>query len=177
MQRAVADVHARGLVMLRPSPSDRGSFVLEERHGDLGPCSLLWEQAFQVVVGQNRPKTVGDGRAQRTHVWMGCAWRQGGPRRLEVTKIRLRSTWVRRSKHSSGAPFAATVTAHRHHPFAMSWAARSPMTTDGAWVWPRMISGITEASATRRQWTPRTRSSGSTTEASSSPIRAVDVGW
>ena len=56
-------------------------------------------------------------------------------------------------------------------------AAFSPMTIDTAWVCPRMMSGITDASATRRPCTPRTRNSSSTTEAASVPIRAVPTGW
>jgi hypothetical protein len=55
-------------------------------------------------------------------------------------------------------------------------AAFSPISTLGAWVWPRMIVGITDASATRSPSTPRTRSSGSTTLASSLPIRHVPTG-
>ena len=39
-----------------------------------------------------------------------------------------------------------------------------------------MIVGITDASATRSPSTPRTRSSGSTTLASSLPIRHVPTG-
>ncbi len=53
----------------------------------------------------------------------------------------------------------------------------SPTTIDGAFVCPRMISGNTDASATRSPVTPRTRSSGSTTEPASDPILAVEVGW
>ena len=49
--------------------------------------------------------------------------------------------------------------------------------TVGAWVWPRMIRGITEASTTRSPSRPRTRSSESTTAASSLPIRQVPTGW
>jgi len=48
--------------------------------------------------------------------------------------------------------------------------------TLGAWVCPRMIVGITEASATRNPRTPRTRNCGSTTLASSRPIRQVPTG-
>ena len=55
-------------------------------------------------------------------------------------------------------------------------AAFSPISTDGAWVCPRMMLGITDASATRRPSTPRTRSCGSTTLASSLPIRQVPTG-
>ena len=47
----------------------------------------------------------------------------------------------------------------------------------GAFVLPRVIVGITEASITRRPSTPRTRSSGSTTASSSVPIRQVPTGW
>ena len=42
-----------------------------------------------------------------------------------------------------------------------------------AFVLPRVIVGITEASATRRPSKPYTRSCGSTTE----PIAQVEVGW
>ena len=55
-------------------------------------------------------------------------------------------------------------------------AAFSPISTLGAWVCPRMIVGITDASATRSPSTPRTRNCGSTTLASSPPIRQVPTG-
>jgi hypothetical protein len=55
-------------------------------------------------------------------------------------------------------------------------AAFSPISTLGACVCPRMIDGITDASATRSPSTPRTRSCGSTTLASSRPIRQVPTG-
>ena len=48
---------------------------------------------------------------------------------------------------------------------------------DAALVLPEVTVGITEASITRKPETPRTRSSGSTTDASSAPIRAVPTGW
>ena len=56
-------------------------------------------------------------------------------------------------------------------------AARSPITTDGAWVCPRMIDGMTEASATRSRSTPRTVRSGAATLSGSDPIRQVPTGW
>ena len=59
----------------------------------------------------------------------------------------------------------------------MRSAARSAIMTVGAWVWPRMIRGITEASTTRNPSRPRTRSSQSTTAASSLPMRQVPTGW
>ncbi len=46
-----------------------------------------------------------------------------------------------------------------------------------ALVLPDTTAGITEASATRSPAIPRTRSSGSTTAPSSSPIRQVQDGW
>ena len=49
--------------------------------------------------------------------------------------------------------------------------------TVGALVLPPMILGMTEASTTRSPSTPRTRSSRSTTESASSPIRQVPTGW
>ena len=55
-------------------------------------------------------------------------------------------------------------------------ATFSPISTLGAWVWPRISVGITDASATRSPRTPRTRSCGSTTLASSLPILAVPTG-
>ena len=47
----------------------------------------------------------------------------------------------------------------------------------GALVLPPGISGMIDASATRRPSTPRTRSCSSTTESSSVPIRQVPTGW
>ena len=49
--------------------------------------------------------------------------------------------------------------------------------TVGAWVWPRVIRGITDASTTRSPSRPRTRSWQSTTAASSLPMRQVPTGW
>src|SRR5262249_61727147 len=55
--------------------------------------------------------------------------------------------------------------------------ARSPIMSVGAFVLPVVTNGITEASATRRPSTPWTRSSGSTTDVSSQPIRHVPTWW
>jgi hypothetical protein len=55
-------------------------------------------------------------------------------------------------------------------------AALAPIRMLGALVWPRMMVGITEASATRSPRTPRTSSSGVTTLAGSWPIRHVPTG-
>ena len=59
----------------------------------------------------------------------------------------------------------------------MRSAARSAIMTVGAWVWPRMRRGITEASTTRNPSRPRTRSSQSTTAPSSLPMRQVPAAW
>jgi hypothetical protein len=48
--------------------------------------------------------------------------------------------------------------------------------TLGAWVCPRMLRGITLASAMRSRAMPRTRSSLSTTEVASLPMRQVPTG-
>jgi len=55
-------------------------------------------------------------------------------------------------------------------------AARSASAITGALVLPRGTLGITDASTTRSASTPRTRSSGSTTDVSSAPIEQVLVG-
>ena len=52
-------------------------------------------------------------------------------------------------------------------------AAFSAIMIVAAFVLPRVIVGITDASATRSPSVPWTRSSGSTTE----PIAHVEVGW
>ena len=49
--------------------------------------------------------------------------------------------------------------------------------TVGACVLPELTNGMTEASATRRPSTPRTRSCGSTTAWSSTPILQVPTWW
>ena len=59
---------------------------------------------------------------------------------------------------------------------AMRSAALAPITMLGAWVCPRMMVGITDASATRSLCTPRTSSRGVTTLAGSVPIRQVPTG-
>jgi len=59
---------------------------------------------------------------------------------------------------------------------AMKSAALAPITMLGAWVCPRMMVGITDASATRSPCTPRTSSRGVTTLAGSVPIRQVPTG-
>ena len=55
--------------------------------------------------------------------------------------------------------------------------ARSAIIMTGAWMLPEVIDGITDASATRRPSTPRTRRRGSTTAPSSLPMRHVPHGW
>ena len=59
----------------------------------------------------------------------------------------------------------------------MRSAAFSATAMVGALVLPRGTDGKIDASTTRRPSTPRTRSSGSTTARSSTPIRHVLVGW
>ena len=67
----------------------------------------------------------------------------------------------------------------RRHARLIRSAARSATIIVGAFVLPPGITGNTDASATRRPATPRTRSSGSSTAWSSSaaPIRQVPTGW
>jgi hypothetical protein len=49
--------------------------------------------------------------------------------------------------------------------------------TVGAWVLAEGIVGMTEASATRKPSTPRTRRSASTTASRPDPIAQVPTGW
>src|SRR6185503_11254235 len=63
------------------------------------------------------------------------------------------------------------------HAARISSAACSATMTVGQFVWPRGNAGITDASTTRSPSIPRTRSSGVTTAASSSPMRQVPTGW
>lgn len=53
----------------------------------------------------------------------------------------------------------------------------SPIIIAGAFVFPPVIPGMIDASATRSPSMPRTRSSGSTTARSSVPIRQVPTAW
>src|SRR5262249_35914271 len=55
--------------------------------------------------------------------------------------------------------------------------ANSPIMMLGALVLAAGIVGMTEASAMRRPWTPRTRSSASTTASAPDPIAQVPTGW
>ena len=84
------------------------------------------------------------------------------------------SVSARHRFHSAGST-VCRQRGRRRQPRIRS-AAISPISTDGAWVWPRTVLGITEASATRSPSIPRTRSCGSTTLASSLPIRQVPSG-
>jgi membrane protease YdiL (CAAX protease family) len=60
---------------------------------------------------------------------------------------------------------------------SMMLAPCSPIIIAGAFVFPPVMAGMTEASATRSPSTPSTRSSGSTTARSSVPIRQVPTAW
>ena len=59
----------------------------------------------------------------------------------------------------------------------MNSAARSPIMIDGAFVFPVVTVGMTDASATRRPSMPCTRSRGPTTAAASPPILHVPTWW
>ena len=52
----------------------------------------------------------------------------------------------------------------------------SPIMIAGAFVWPRTMRGMIDASATRSRSTPRTQRSGVTTAAASMPMRHVPTG-
>lgn len=56
-------------------------------------------------------------------------------------------------------------------------AAFSAIMIVGAFVLPLMSVGMMEASTTRRASSPRTHNRGSTTAASSIPIRHAPTGW
>src|SRR5215472_6037840 len=71
----------------------------------------------------------------------------------------------------AGSSTAAT------QPATSSRDANSPIMMLGALVLAEGIVGMTEASAMRRPWTPRTRSSASTTASSPDPIAQVPAGW
>ena len=58
-------------------------------------------------------------------------------------------------------------------PRRITSAARQAIAIVGPWVLPDGMTGITDVSMTRSPSTPRTRSSGSTTESGSLPIRQV----
>src|SRR5690606_18811656 len=62
-------------------------------------------------------------------------------------------------------------------PAVMISAARKAMAMAGALVLPEGSVGMIEVSTTRTPSTPRTRSSGSTTESASPPMRQVPATW
>jgi hypothetical protein len=59
----------------------------------------------------------------------------------------------------------------------MRLAQCSPIIMAGALVFPPVMLGMIDASATRSPSTPRTRGSGSTNARSSVPIRQVPTAW
>lgn len=56
-------------------------------------------------------------------------------------------------------------------------AARSASESVGAWVLQQVISGMTEASATRNRATPRTRNASSTGAEAARPMAQVPTKW
>ena len=66
-----------------------------------------------------------------------------------------------------------------HQPAAASTMSEhfSPIMIEGAFVFPEVSVGMTEASAIRRCSIPWTRSSSSTTASASRPILHVHTGW
>src|SRR5699024_3474075 len=89
-----------------------------------------------------------------------------------------RSLTLRCTVRSGSAGTAVSAEPDRIHRSSHSTdAARSPMSTVGALVFPLVIRGITAASATLRPATPCTASLGSTTDISSMPILHVPTWW
>lgn len=96
-------------------------------------------------------------------------------------QARFRRAWLSAPDSGSGGnPFpcwSEYQQGHRHQPTAPSSSAHfSPIMSDGALVLPPVMLGMIEASATRSPSMPRTFSAGSTTAASSTPMRQVPTG-
>src|SRR6185312_13809489 len=92
------------------------------------------------------------------------ARRPGGDRAVRRVRARARRPRLTAARHAA---------AGRGSLPRIRSAAFSAIMIVAAFVFARVIVGITDASTTRRPSTPKTRSSGSTT----APIAHVDVGW
>ena len=105
----------------------------------------------------------------------------GLPRRdhVRVERIERRAAALERvhAHHERDGEHAVDRDRHRQVSARRRSAARSPIITAGACVWPRLMVGMIDTSATRNPPTPRTRSAGSTTLVVSAPMRQVPAGW